>query len=207
MQFYATRDIAQGEALNFSYLPSDVRFEERRQTTAAEYCFSCECERCRAAVAVAGGQGGTGEHASDATGKHADGKAKAPVPVPAAVEARLSSTVACPCGGWMYPRDGIRVCSICKQPAADDADADDAEAEADATAGSGGGGASGSSESDEQASDNESEEGDDERLSSSGGEHLASSECYCGGWRFNNRDQWLCVHCDYAVRVSESPER
>ena len=199
MQFYATRDIAQGEALNFSYLPSDVRFEERRQTTAAEYCFSCECERCRAAVAVAGGQGGTGEHAGDATGKRTDGKTKAPLP--AAVEPRLPSTVACPCGGWMYPRGGIRVCSICKQPADADADADD-----DA-GGSGGGGASVSTESDEQASDNESEEGDNERLSSSGGEHLASSECYCGGWRFNNRDQWLCVHCDYAVRVSESPAR
>ena len=201
MQFYATRDIAQGEALNFSYLPSDVRFEERRQTTAAEYCFSCECERCRAAVAVAGGQGGTGEHAGDATGKHTDGKAKAPLP--AAVEPRLPRTVACPCGGWMYPWEGIRVCSICKQPADADADAD----AYDAAGGSSGGGASVSAESDEQASDSESEEGDNERLSSSGGEHLASSECYCGGWRFNNRDQWLCVHCDYAVRVSESPAR
>ena len=203
MRFYATRDIGRGEALAFSYLSSAACFEERRQTTAAEYCFRCECERCSAAAvaaaaaaaaAAAEGQGGTGEQV--------DGKTKAPLP--AAVEPRLPSTIACPCGGWMYPLDGIRVCSICKQPADDDDDVDDDDDDG-AAGGSSGGGAGGSAESDEQASESESEEGDSvERLSSSGGEHLASSECYCGGWRFNNRDQWLCVHCDYAIRVSEA---
>ena len=33
MRFYATRDIARGEALHFSYLSSDADFEERSQST------------------------------------------------------------------------------------------------------------------------------------------------------------------------------
>ena len=98
----------------------------------------------------------------------------------------------------MYPLDGTRVCSICKQPADDDVPH---AADADAASASGGGEGASESESDESESGG-SAEGDNERLSSCGGEHLASSECYCGGWRFNNRDRWLCVHCDYAVRVS-----
>ena len=123
-------------------------------------------------------------------------------------EPRLPRSVACACGGWMYPLDGTRVCSICKQPAAAAAAADDDDDAdgADAGGGSSGGGAGGSGESDEQASGSESEGEDNERLSSSGGEHLASSECYCGGWRFNNGDYWLCVHCDYVIRVSGRPD-
>ena len=121
-------------------------------------------------------------------------------------EPRLPRSVACACGGWMYPLDGTRVCSICKQPTADDDDDDDDADGADAGGGSSGWGAGGSGESDEQASGSESEGEDNERLSSSGGEHLASSECYCGGWRFNNGDYWLCVHCDYVIRVSGRPD-
>ena len=181
MHFVAMRDIKQGEPLNFSYLPSDVPFEERRQTTAAAYCFRCECERCGAAEAKTDTDG--------AAGRHTDG-------VPAASERRLPSTVACPCGGWMYPLDGARTCSICNQPVDDANDADDADAAAE----SAGGGPSGEGGSDQESDDGS--DGDIERLLSCGGEHLASSECYCGGWRFKNRDQWLCVHCDYTIRVS-----
>ena len=68
MRFYATRDIGRGEALAFSYLSSAACFEERRQTTAAEYCFRCECERCSAAaVAAAAAAAPTGASAAAAS--------------------------------------------------------------------------------------------------------------------------------------------
>jgi hypothetical protein len=42
----ALRDIAEGEEVTISYLPSNLPLAERRQKLAS-YFFQCECERCR----------------------------------------------------------------------------------------------------------------------------------------------------------------
>jgi hypothetical protein len=88
-RFVALRDIKMGEPTTWSYLPSDVCFEERRQITKEHYCFECACSRCK------GQQGG------DLQGGE---------------EQDHPRTTACPCGGWMYKNDGILICSICMQP-------------------------------------------------------------------------------------------
>mmetsp|Transcript_9039 Transcript_9039/g.20405 ORF Transcript_9039/g.20405 Transcript_9039/m.20405 type:complete len:450 (-) Transcript_9039:440-1789(-) len=168
MQFIAIHDIKAGTAFNFSYLPSDATFEERRLATSQEYCFQCRCSRCEAGLELKEG----------------------------VAEESLPITTACPCGGWMYPgKAGRRVCSMCT---------DESKADTSTDTLIGGGDAS---DDDRDYIDDEGDASDDgyasgSDISSCGGGNLASTMCRCGGWRFNNQDEWLCIHCDHTIRVS-----
>ena len=101
----------------------------------------------------------------------------------------------------MFPQGGTRVCSICGQEAGEAVgeeegeEEDGGEEEEEGEAGEQGGAS--------DASDDEAGDDDLGSISSCGGRNLAAMECRCGGWRFNDGDRWLCVHCDHTVRVSD----
>jgi len=236
MRFVAIRDIAANEELTHSYLHSYATYQERRRATRSEYCFECECARCKVGM-LAAAEHKSAEKAAKAAAK---GSGRRPVKPRKVAEQRLPTSTACACGGWMYPlgdasgAGGVRVCSVCGESedesilvagmrvrahaggeltawyrgevlrtnangtyaiAYDDGDREMKvrrhliRADGDVEAVEGGGAAAV-----EGGGENEGEE--------DGGHDLASSECHCGGWRFQNGDVWMCVHCDHTIRVS-----
>ena len=169
IRLVATRDIAMGEPIMFSYLASDANFEERQDSTITHYCFECACPRCQE-------------------------------------ETTLPITTACPCGGWMYPNGDEVVCSICMQPPEDEDGIQGGEEHVDNQISQEG------HENDEEGMEEGheiSEEEEDASSDSDGSvdedDNMASTECKCGGWRFNNGRLWLCMHCDREIRIGQPP--